>query len=175
MAVESLSLFQYHLERDRNQFHTGCIEFYFWWDLLLHVSLLFVLLLNYLFYPNTTFHSVYHRLCLWNIQCLKDQELQQRKWNLHNVLSGFFQPFNGMHIIIFSKCPKLFMTFDKGIEFSLSIHPITKSFKGFDHWFVRWRPGCNFTLSLTWNIFLCQKNWFTLLVTNNVVSHQIYA
>ena len=77
-----------------------------------------------------------------NIQCLKHQEFHQRKWNLHNVLSPFFQSFNGTHIIILCKCPKLFMQFDDGVEFSLSIQPITKSFKGFYHWFVGWTPKC---------------------------------
>ena len=106
-------------------------------------------------------------------QFLKDQELQQRKWNLHNVLLTFFQPFNGIQII-FYKCPTFFMQYDN-VEFSLSIEPVTKTFKEFYHWFVGWKSKCLSTLSLTWNNFLCQNVLFTFLVINSIASHQIYA
>ena len=136
-VIDCLFLFQYHLLRNRNQFHTWCMSL--------------------------------------KRQFLKDQEFQQRKWNLHNVLLAFFQPFNGIQIIIFYKCPKFFMQFDNGVEFSLSIEPVTKTFKEFYHWFVGWKSKCLSTLSLTWNNFLCQKVLFTFLVVNSIASHQIYA
>lgn len=107
-----------------------------------HVSLLLVLLLSYPFYPDTTYRSVYNRPCVWRIQCLKDQKFQKRKWNLLNVLSAFCQTFNGMQIIIFCKCPELFMQFDNGVEFSWSIRRITKCFEEFYRWFGKWTPRC---------------------------------
>lgn len=126
----------------------------------LHASVLFVLLLSYLFYPDTTYHSVYHRACLWHIQCLKDREFQQRKWNLLNLLSNFISDIlwnTGHHFLRISEAFHAVWQWCR-VQF---VHPsITKHFK-----------DARVSLPLTWKIFLCPKIWFTFLVIEKSDRH----